>query len=164
MLQEKFKKIRQEIMDELKRTKTLEQLEDIQKKYFSRASGEMTKLIKEIKELAEEERPKVGKLANEVKQEAEEWFVKIKNELQGEPENRQKIFDPTLPGEKYQLGRLHVLTETRREIERIFVAMGFMIVDGPELESEWYNFEAVNVPAWHPARDMQDTFYINPKS
>ena len=162
MLQEKFKKIKQEIIDELQRTKTLEQLDDLQKKYFSRTAGELTKLVKEIKNVAEAERPKIGKIANEVKKEAVEMFERIKENLETgkQSQDNSRIFDPTIPGKKEEAGRLHILTQMRREVEDVCVGMGFMIVDGPELESEWYNFEAVNVPAWHPARDMQDTFYI----
>ncbi len=165
MLQDKLKKIKQEITAELERTRTLEQLEELNKKYFSRASGELTQLVREIKNLAEEERPMIGKIANEIKREAEELIDKVRVGLveHSAGQNKEKIFDPTLPGRKGAAGSLHILTQIRREVEEIMAGLGFIVVDGPELESEWYNFEAVNVPSWHPARDMQDTFYVKSK-
>ncbi|HOZ36666.1 MAG TPA: phenylalanine--tRNA ligase subunit alpha [bacterium] len=165
MFQEKLKKIKQEIMTELERTRTLEQLEDLNKKYFSRASGELTQLVREIKNLAEEERPVIGKIANEIKKEVEELFDDARTDLTGRSvgDHKEKVFDPTVPGKRQSVGGFHILTQIRREVEEIMLGLGFVIVDGPELESEWYNFEAVNVPSWHPARDMQDTFYINSK-
>lgn len=161
-MRDKLQKIKSEIIVELERTKTLKQLADLKNRYFGRRSGAFRQLAKDIKNLAAEQRPLAGKVLNEIKVEVEKIMDELKDQFaQVKPKNKAAtVFDATLPGTRPDLGSLHPLTQVRREIERVFCSLGFMILDGPELESEWYNFEALNIPADHPARDMQDTFYV----
>jgi phenylalanyl-tRNA synthetase alpha chain len=163
-MRDKLQKIKQQILDELKRTQTLEQLDDLHKKYFSRKSGELNRLIKDIRQVEKELKPIMGKFVNEIKEEVERAFNEVKDKLTIKSRvtsQKSKVFDLTLPGTSKDIGNLHPLTQVQEEIEDVFKSLGFMILDGPELESDWYNFEALNIPADHPAREMQDTFYIN---
>ncbi len=125
--------------------------------------GSLTELLKGLKDLSQEMRPVVGKQVNEVRDVLTKAFeeqakiveaAKIKAQLESES------LDVTLPGRQVNLGNRHVLTQTSEEIEDIFLGMGFQVVDGYEVESDYYNFERMNLPKDHPARDMQDTFYI----
>ncbi len=125
--------------------------------------GSLTELLKGLKDLSQEMRPVVGKQVNEVRDVLTKAFeeqakiveaAKIKAQLESES------LDVTLPGRQVNLGNRHVLTQTSEEIEDIFLGMGFQVVDGYEVESDYYNFERMNLPKNHPARDMQDTFYI----
>lgn len=166
-MQEKLKKIKQEIIKELERTKTLEQLESVKNRYFGR-KGDFSLLIKDVRNLAAEQKPVVGKLINDVRVETDklidEIIAKLGKKQETRNQNSDACFDITIPGKKQDVGKSHPLTQIRREVEEVFKSMGFRIADGPELESEWYNFEAINIPEYHPARDMQDTFYVKFKS
>jgi phenylalanyl-tRNA synthetase alpha chain len=144
--------------------KTLKQLEEIELLFLGRKQGELTNFMKTLKDMTPEERKQVGEAANAVKEKIEKVIAQKKSELQ-QAEWTQKLAEeqiditqPSLPPKSY--GHLHPITLVQRDLEDFFTSMGFMIADGPELESEYYNFDAVNVPANHPARDMQDTFYI----
>jgi len=162
-MQHKLKKIKQDIINELERTNTLDQLEDIYNRYFSRNSGRLTQLSKDIKKVATDQKPVVGRLLNQIKKEAEQMFAQAKQDINrhsGHDANEADFFDPTLPALGPKPGNLHILTKMQYEIEDIFRQLGFIVADGPLLESDWYNFEALNIPADHPARDMQDTFYV----
>jgi phenylalanyl-tRNA synthetase alpha chain len=116
-----------------------------------------------IKDLSDEARKEAGALANNLKAELQEHFNDVKKTLDNSKDNSSEA-DVTLPGKKTTVGHLHPLTLVQNEIEDLFTSMGFMVLDGPELESDYYNFEALNVPPHHPARDMQDTFYVDIKN
>ncbi|MDD4289959.1 MAG: phenylalanine--tRNA ligase subunit alpha [Patescibacteria group bacterium] len=157
-----LKQIKERLENEIKEIKISEDFERLEKKYFGR-KGEFTIAIKSLKDLAEEQRPVIGKLANGVKKEIEELLENAKqkiNPIQRKAKEFLFGFDPTLQGSKKELGHLHPCTLVLNEIIDIMSSMGFMVIDGPELESEYYNFEALNIPASHPARDMQDTYFI----
>jgi phenylalanyl-tRNA synthetase alpha chain len=162
-MQEELKKIKEKVLQEIKEINLPEELEKLEKKYLGR-KGEFTKLIKNVKDLAEEQRPVMGKFANEIKSELEDTFGEIKKNISiGIDKTKDFIstFDPTLQARKKELGHLHPSTIIQNEVVEIFSSMGFSVLDGPELESEYYNFEALNIPKTHPARDMQDTFFVD---
>ena len=125
--------------------------------------GSLTDLLKGLKDLPNEERPKVGKMVNEVRDVLTEAFdeaAKIVEAAKIQAQLDSESLDVTLPGRQVKLGNRHILSQTAEEIEDIFLGMGFQVVDGFEVETDYYNFERMNLPKDHPARDMQDTFYI----
>ncbi len=153
-------KIKQNALKEIKKTKNLRALETLYKKYLGR-QGKITQILRSLKKLPQKKRLKAGKEANELKNFLEKKIKERTVFFDKTPEDERKEWiDVTLPGEKLTIGHLHPLTQIRRKIEEIFREMGFLIVEGPEIENEWYNFDALNVPKDHPARDMQDTFYL----
>ena len=137
-------------------------LEELRIKYLGK-KGELTTILRGMGALTPEERPIVGQLANEVRAEIEGAIKERSTELAAkELENKlvaEKV-DVTVPGKAPAMGHIHPLTATQRELENIFIGMGFSIIEGPEVEYDYYNFEALNIPKDHPARDTQDTFYI----
>jgi len=159
---EKIKEIKERIEKEIAKTRELKKLDEIFKKYLGK-KGEITWILKLLKKLPKEKRAKIGREANELKnflkikfdQKAEEIKEKIKREA-----DEKEWIDISLPGKKPVLGHLHPLTLIQRKIEEIFQLMGFAIIEGPEIENEWYNFDALNVPIDHPARDVWDTIYL----
>lgn len=151
-------KIKQEIKDSLKYIKDSQALEDLKIKYLGRRDGELTKLLRNLKDLPIEQKRDIGKLANEIKSDITILFEENKKKL--EVNKKEQNFDTTLPGQKIPYGHLHPLTKIRLEVEEIFKSMGFEIYEGDELVSDYYNFESLNIPKDHPARDMQDTFFI----
>nr|MBD3359293.1 phenylalanine--tRNA ligase subunit alpha [Candidatus Buchananbacteria bacterium] len=157
-----IKKIKEQAFEEIEEIKSSEEWQEIRNKYFSRKSGELAKLIKDVKEVSDDLKPKFGTLVNQVKEEIGSALDQKWAELEkDQSKNLDKDFiDVTLNIDKYKLGHLHPMTQIQTELEDIFKSMGFMILDGPELESDYYNFEALNIPSWHPARDAQDTFYV----
>jgi phenylalanyl-tRNA synthetase alpha chain len=160
-----LKKLKEQALKEIEGIRNSKEWQEIENKYFSRKSGELAKLLKDIKDVSEDLRPKLGALANEVKEEINKALQKKQVDLGMESNQvlERDFIDVTLEIEKFKLGHLHPLTQVQMELEDIFKSLGFMILDGPELESDYYNFEALNIPAWHPARDIQDTFYIESK-
>lgn len=163
-MQSKLEQLKSEALLAIKAVKDKMQLEEIENKILGRKQGELTNLLKDLKNVGEDVRKSLGQLANEVKQMIEkeiaakratfssaEWQEKIEQE-------RIDISEPALP--KKQIGHLHPNTLIQRDLEDLFSSMGFSVLDGPELESDYYNFTALNIPETHPARDMQDTFYI----
>ena len=161
-MQEELKKIKDKILAEIKDVQIETEFQKLEKKYLGR-KGELTRLLKGVKDLAEEQRPVIGKLANEVKTELEDAFLKLKNKINqkgGDFLESITNFDPSLQAQKRSIGHLHPNTLVQNKVVDIFRSMGFMVLDGPELESDYYNFEALNIPPTHPARDMQDTFFI----
>ncbi|OGH71397.1 MAG: phenylalanine--tRNA ligase subunit alpha [Candidatus Magasanikbacteria bacterium RIFCSPLOWO2_01_FULL_43_20b] len=164
-MKNQLEKIKKDFFNAVTEVKDALQLEELEQRFFSRRSGELTQIMKNLKDLSGEARQEFGKLANEVKRELEEVFAKKKEEIKvsemGDILEREKIdvTQPKLPGK--ERGHLHPNTLVQNDLEDLFTSMGFMALDGPELESEYYNFEALNIPADHPARDMQDTFYIS---
>lgn len=137
-------------------------LEDLRIKFLGK-KGELTVILKQMGKLSAEERPIIGQLANKIRQDIENAITEKMTELK-EKEQAGKIakesIDITLPGKPQSFGKLHPLTTVANEIKEIFMGMGFSVADGPEVEYDYYNFEALNLPPDHPARDTQDTFYI----
>lgn len=137
-------------------------IEGLRIRYLGK-KGELTAVLRGMGKLSPEERPVIGQLANEVRAQIEEQLTKRAGEMKAaalEGRLQKEKLDVTVPGEKMYMGHLHPLTKMRRELEDIFCGMGFSIVEGPEVETDYYNFQALNTPADHPARDTQDTFYI----
>ena len=138
------------------------EIEAIRVKYLGK-KGELTAILKQMGSLSPEERPKMGALVNEAKQELEELISVKKNELKSAEQQKklaEETIDITLPHKEIKPGKLHPLNTVLDDMINIFQSMGFDVVDGPEVETDHYNFECLNVPADHPARDMQDTFYL----
>ena len=140
-----------------------QELEELRVKYLGK-KGELTAILKQMGQLSEQERPIMGQLANQVRsaieQNLENKTAHLKEALLKQKLKHETI-DVTLPGKRRTLGHRHPISIVRNEIEEIFIGMGFEIVEGPEVETDYYNFEALNIPKNHPARDTQDTFYIN---
>ena len=158
-----LKKLKDDAIREFKKVKESEELRNLETKYLGR-KGELTNLLRKVKDLSAQEKPKVGKLANEIKIELAKAVNSVKHEL-GEAVDSVtgNNIDVTLPGMDFKSGHYHPLTLVQKQLEQIFERMGFMVLEGPELESEHYNFEALNIPDSHPARDTMDTYYIKNK-
>lgn len=135
------------------------ELEAVRIEFLGRKQGKITGILRNLGDFPLEDRPLVGKLANQLKQFIEKE-IKRRKETIGRKETEEYI-DITLPGKKPPLGRLHPITQTIEEIKRIFIGLGFQVVGGPEIETEYYNFEALDMPRYHPARDEQDSFYLD---
>ena len=159
MTSKKIDEIKSAFLKEIENSRSERELYDIKVKYVGR-SGQLTKILKNLKNVPPEERKKIGPLANVARQAIERAYEARKKELGEQVDWEKERIDVTLPGKKAQIGSLHPITLAYREIEQIFSSMGFEVVEGPELELEKYNFDALNFPKDHPARDMQDTFWI----
>ncbi|EKD63068.1 MAG: hypothetical protein ACD_51C00353G0003 [uncultured bacterium] len=147
----------------LKKLTTLTTLSDLETKTIGR-KGELTEILKTLKDLPEDQRKEFGQAANETKKTLETAFAEKRSELETIEMNKKletETCDITEPGIKPKVGSVHPLSKVQWEVENIFSQMGFSIMDGPEIESEYYNFEGLNIPSYHPARDMQDTFFID---
>ncbi len=161
-MKEKLEQIKADVEGILKNAADLDTLENIRIKYLGK-KGELTSVLKGMGKLSKEERPKIGALANEVRAKLEAELDEKKTVLAAKLEEaklKAEVIDVTMPGKKQEEGKLHPLTKVLNEIKDIFIGMGFQIADGPEVEYDYYNFEALNIPKNHPARDTQDTFYI----
>ncbi|OGL43213.1 MAG: phenylalanine--tRNA ligase subunit alpha [Candidatus Schekmanbacteria bacterium RBG_16_38_10] len=155
--------IASEALKEIQLLKTSSELFNLRVKYVGR-KGILTNILKELKNLPVEKRAGVGKLANDVKNSIEKALDEKSTYLKNseiEEKSRKDTIDITLPGREFQIGKTHVITKILDEIISIFLRLGFSIEEGPETELDYYNFEALNIPKDHPARDMQDTFYIS---
>ena len=160
-MQEQLKQIETEALIALKSVKDLRELESLRIKYFGR-KGALTVVMKEMGRLSKEDRPVVGKFANEVRATLTDAFdqaVKILNQREREGRLTAEAVDITLPGRRPRIGKKHPITQTFDRIQEIFGNMGFQVAEGPEIEHEYYNFDALNTPADHPARDAHATFY-----
>lgn len=163
-MKSKFEELKTEALLAIKSVSDKIQLEDLENRLLGRKSGELTSLMKGLKDLTDDARKVIGVVANEVKNDIEMAFETKKNELmnldwsKAVEKERVDITQPALPYIEH--GTLHPSSIIQKDLEDFFVSMGFMLLDGPELESDYFNFSAVNVPENHPARDMQDTFYI----
>jgi len=160
MLEEKIHKVNSEFSEDILNAKNLKQLEEVRIKYLSR-NGLVAKLFDELKNVPKEEKPSLGKALNTVRDEVLSKFNTTKSQLESSSKEKDVKMDLSLPGLKKTIGSKHLLTQTLDEIKSIFKGMGFSVFEGPELESDYNNFEALNFPPDHPARDMQDTFFIN---
>ncbi|HJN02251.1 MAG: phenylalanine--tRNA ligase subunit alpha [Nitrospinota bacterium] len=153
--------IKEEALNALSSVTDEKELNDLRVKYLGK-KGVITLSLKRVGSLSSEERPEFGRQVNEVKKILEEGIKAKKDELKKKAslDEKKDFFDPTLPGERPARGTLHPITQVMDEVISIFTFMGFEVAEGPEIESDYYNFEALNIPKDHPARDMQDTFYI----
>lgn len=163
MLKEKIEKIKADAIAEIGAVQSLAELSDLRIKFLGRKS-EFTSILKGLKDLTGEERRTVGQLANVTKNEIEEIFAQSEKTLKEKSFDfvAEKI-DVTIPAKKLKRGHLHPLTKIQNELEDIFNSMGFEVADGPEIETEFYNFDALNIPKDHPARDKWDTFWLKQK-
>ncbi|RCK77362.1 MAG: Phenylalanyl-tRNA synthetase alpha chain [Ignavibacteriae bacterium] len=159
---EKINEIKHQIEQDIVNIKNSNDLENFRVKYLSR-KGIISELYDLIKSIPQDDRPSVGKAINELKIYCQQVFDNKKQEIENLSNIITEQIDLTLPGRRRWVGSLHPLTKTLKEIKFIFQKMGFDIADGPEIEEDYYNFEALNFPPEHPARDMQDTFFISDK-
>ena len=162
-MKEQLEKIREEALGRIEASENLEALNDIRVAYLGK-KGELTNLLKSMKDVAPEDRPKVGQMVNEVRAALEEKLEEAKTALARKARQQQlaaEVIDVTLPAKKDSVGHSHPNTVALEEVERIFVGMGYEVVEGPEIEYDEYNFTKLNIPPNHPAKDEQDTFYIN---
>ena len=162
-MREQLEKIREEALNQIEASEALEKLNEIRVAYLGK-KGELTNLLKGMKNVAPEDRPKVGQMVNEVREQLENRLEEAKTALARkarEEQLKREVIDVTLPAQKNKVGHSHPNTIALEEVERIFVGMGYEVVEGPEVEYDRYNFEKLNIPKGHPARDEQDTFYIN---
>jgi len=161
-LQEKIKEYRQIFQDLASRVKGAKEAEELRQQFFGRKKGHLTLLFDELKHLSPQERKRAGKALNDFKEEIQKLLTELEEKFRTEKPVRL-VEDLTLPGKKLYWGSPHPITLFQREIEKIFMSMGFSVEEGPEIETDYYNFEALNFPPHHPARDSWDTLYINNK-
>lgn len=162
-MKEKLEQIRVSAAARLADAKELKSLEDLRVELLGK-KGELTQILKGMGTLSKEERPVIGQLANEVRSFIEGELDRVKTDLlarQQELKLKAETIDVTMPGKVQQLGHKHPMTLVIDNIKDIFIGMGYEIAEGPEVETAYYNFEALNIPKEHPARDEQDTFYID---
>jgi len=157
----KLEKLKNRFNENISQTEDEKQLEEVRIKYLGR-KGELASYFSLMGKIPADERPEAGKQLNILKKYCQENIDKKKEQLKPEGESGE-FFDVTLPGIATQIGTKHPLYQVLDEIKNIFVSLGFTIETGPELESDYYNFEALNIPENHPSRDLQDTFYITDK-
>ncbi len=163
MIKEQLDKIRESALKQIEETEGLDMLNDIRVNFLGK-KGELTGILKSMKEVAPEDRPKVGQMVNEVREEIEKNLEFTKKKLEAavrEAKLASETIDVTLPAKKNNVGHRHPNTITLEDVENIFIGMGYEVAEGPEVEKDYYNFEALNIPADHPAKDEQDTFYIS---
>ncbi len=162
-MKEQLEAIRAQADAELKQAESQQALEELRIKYLGK-KGALTAILKQMGKLSAEERPVIGQLANQVRASIENELAQRAAEVKAAEQQRrleEEKLDVTLPGKRREMGAKHPLSIGLDEIKEIFIGMGFEIVEGPEVETDYYNFEALNIPKNHPARDTQDTFYIN---
>ncbi|WP_088006604.1 phenylalanine--tRNA ligase subunit alpha [Indiicoccus explosivorum] len=161
-MEAELKKLKEDVLGKIAEASDSKELNDVRVAYLGK-KGPITDLLKGMGKLPAEERPKMGALVNEMRQEVTETLEARKEVLEAEAITKQleaESIDVTLPGRPVNLGNAHPLTRIIEEIEDLFISMGYEIAEGPEVEKDYYNFEALNLPKGHPARDMQDSFYI----
>ncbi len=164
-MREKLQKIREEAMHRIEESKDLNKLNEARVAILGK-KGELTAVLKGMKDVSPEDRPLVGQLVNETRAGIERMLEETKAKLEAaelEVRLKREVIDVTLPAKRNLSGHRHPNTIALEEVERIFTGMGYEVVEGPEVEYDYYNFEALNIPRNHPARDEQDTFYINDK-
>jgi phenylalanyl-tRNA synthetase alpha chain len=163
--EEALQSLRERAVRDLEGTRSVAGLEEWRTSTFGRERGELSAILKNLGKLPPEQRKTVGQAANTLKQELEQLFDVRRQELEKQERivalEREQL-DVTLPGRQIPRGHIHPVSQTIRDISRIFRLMGFQTLDGPEVETDYYNFQALNIPIDHPARDMQDTFWVVP--
>ena len=162
-MKDKLQAIREEALKQIRESNRLDKLNEVRVSFLGK-KGELTAVLKGMKNVDPKERPFVGQMVNETREAIEEFLEETKKKLEEkarEEKMKQEVIDVTLPAKKINVGHRHPNTIALEEVERIFVGMGYEVVEGPEIEYDLYNFEKLNIPANHPAKDEQDTFYIN---
>lgn len=162
-MKERLEQIKAEALGKISAAVSLDDLNEVRITQLGK-KGALTGILKSMKDVAPQERPKVGQLVNEARADIEAALEKAKTEMERkvrEAKLKKEVIDVTLPAKKNNVGHRHPNTIALEEVERIFVGMGYEVVEGPEVERDYYNFEALNIPADHPAKDEQDTFYVN---
>lgn len=162
LMEQKIKDLRGRADNAINAAPTLKDLDEVRVKFLGK-KGELTSLLRGMNQLSAEERPQIGKIVNEARAELEELLAEKNSQLKAAELQRKlesEKIDVTLPGRRVHAGHLHPLTLTLNRVKEIFVSMGYTVEEGPEVETDYYNFEALNLPKDHPARDMQDSFYI----
>ncbi|MBF0996772.1 MAG: phenylalanine--tRNA ligase subunit alpha [Lachnospiraceae bacterium] len=162
-MKEKLEQINKQVLEQLEASKDLNDLNRIRVEVLGK-KGQLTDLLKSMKDVAPKDRPKVGQMVNEARASIEAAMEARKRRMEEallDLKLKSEVIDVTLPAKKSRLGHSHPNTIALKEAERIFVGMGYQVVEGPEVERDYYNFEALNIPADHPAKDEQDTFYIS---
>ncbi len=160
MLDKNITEIKESFYTDIKSVASIKDVEELRIKYFSR-NGLVSQLFEDLKDVVKEEKPILGKKLNLLRNEVSAYFEEVKERISSSNSNKENEIDLTLPGKNYIVGSKHILTQTLDEIKSIFKGLGFSVANGPELESDYYNFESLNFPADHPARDMQDTFFVS---
>ena len=158
-----LEELRKKALKDIEASESLEKLNELRVSFLGK-KGEFTSLLKGLKDLPPEERPKMGQLVNEAKAEIEKHIETVRGRLEEAGLNARlsaEKIDVSLPGKRKPLGHPHPNARVLDEVEEIFIGMGYTVASGPEIEKDYYNFEALNIPADHPAKDEQDTFYIN---
>ncbi len=161
-LYDKLDEIRKEAEEHIRLVKNLHELNETKAKYLGK-KGSFSEIMKLMRDLPKEEKPKFGQMTNEAKQAILSYIESQRIEIEEEIVNQQlmnETVDVTMPGKSFVVGNAHLLTQVQEEIEDLFIGMGYELMEGPEIEIDEYNFEKLNLPKDHPARDMQDTFYI----
>ena len=162
-IKEKLQAILNHAVADIEASDALDKLNDVRVNVLGK-KGELTAVLKGMKDVAPEDRPKVGQLVNDARVDIETRLEAAKAKLEAELRERKlaaEVIDVTLPAKKANVGHRHPNTIALEEVERIFVGMGYEVAEGPEVEYDLYNFEKLNIPEGHPAKDEQDTFYIN---
>jgi len=162
-MKEKLEQIKAEALKRIQESADMDKLNEIKVAYLGK-KGELTAVLKSMKDVAEAERPKIGAMVNETRAAIEEVLESAKRKFETAALNeklKREVIDVTLPAKKTVMGHSHPNTIALEEVEKIFIGLGYEVVSGPEVEKDYYNFEALNIPADHPAKDEQDTFYIN---
>lgn len=153
-MKEKLQAIKEEALKQIQEAGALEKLNDVRVAFLGK-KGELTSVLKNMKNVAPEERPMVGQMVNETRAEIETALEKVKKELEmkaREEQLKREVIDVTLPAKKNNVGHRHPNTIALEEVERIFIGMGYEVVEGPEIEYDLYNFEKLNIPANHPGK------------
>ncbi len=160
-MENRIEQIKSEAIEALKEVADIEQIKSLSVKYLGR-KGLVTLFLRNISQLPPDQRPEAGKQANITKKELEKAFAEAISDIENQDQGAQaNAIDVSLPGRPATRGTLHPITHITRQICSIFGRMGFDVAEGPEIETDYYNFEALNIPKYHPARDMQDTFYVS---
>ena len=162
-MKEKLQAIREEALAQIEQAGALDKLNDVRVNFLGK-KGKLTAVLKSMKDVAPEERPVFGQLVNDTRTQIESILEDTKKKLEAqalELQLKSEVIDVTLPAKKNNVGHRHPNTIALEEVERIFIGTGYEVVEGPEVEYDLYNFEKLNIPANHPAKDEQDTFYIN---
>ena len=163
MFKEELEKIRKEAQERLESSETLDMVNEIRVSVLGK-KGSLKEILKGMKNVPPEERPKVGQMVNEVREQIEAAISEAQKTIERKVQEQRlaaETIDVTLPSKRLPKGHSHPNVIALKELERIFVGMGYEVIEGPEVERDYYNFEALNIPADHPAKDEQDTFYIN---
>ena len=162
-MKERLQSIRDEALKAIESADMPEKLNDVRVKFLGK-KGELTAVLKGMKDVAAEDRPKVGQMVNDTRAAIESLLEESKKKMERAiraEKLKQEVIDVTLPSKKNMVGHRHPNTIALEEVERIFIGLGYEVVEGPAVEYDLYNFEKLNIPADHPAKDEQDTFYIN---